>query len=175
MLLQRGHNIDIKDSDEDSALLYALQNEDDRAARILIEAGADIHASARNGHLTFHLAAAWGRYDIVELMLAKGARLESRDRDGHTVLHDAAGMGQEELVKLLLAKGADVNAQVVDNYVQIVGGSWGDTPLHLAARGRHAGIVKLLLDAGADDTIIGRGGVIMRGISQAMRQGSVMV
>ncbi|KAL0638356.1 hypothetical protein Q9L58_002662 [Maublancomyces gigas] len=164
MLLRHGHNIDIKNHDKDSALLSALQNEHDHTARILVEDGANIHASARNGHMTFHLTAAWGRHEIVKLMLAKGARLESRDRDGHTVLHDAAQMGEAELVKLLLEKGADINAQVVDTHGQVMDRSWGDTPLHLAARRRHAGVVRLLLDAGADVTIRGRDGTTLSGL-----------
>lgn len=158
MLLRRGHNIDVKDHDEDSALLCALKNKHDNIARLLIESGANIHAMARNGHTTFHLTAAWGHHEIVELMLKKGANIESRDRDGHTVLHDAAQKGDEKLVRLLLKKGADVNAQVIEYYVQNMGRSWGDTPLHLAARRRDSKVVQLLLDNGANASIKGRDG-----------------
>lgn len=76
MLLRRGRGIGIKDYDKDNALLCALQNEHDRVARIFVEVGADIHASARNGYPTFHLTAVWGHHGIVKLILEKGTRLE---------------------------------------------------------------------------------------------------
>ena len=61
-------------------------------------------------------------------------------------------LGHAEVVSLLLEKGAKVQAMLcVTNqlgyYEQI---TFGETPLHLAARAGHANVVSLLLGKGAD-------------------------
>ncbi|RPA88634.1 hypothetical protein L873DRAFT_1562235, partial [Choiromyces venosus 120613-1] len=54
---------------------------------------------------------------------------------GHTLLHMAVRRGREAVVKLLLERGeTDLNARDLS----------GATPLELAAKGRHEGIVGLL-------------------------------
>lgn len=59
---------------------------------------------------------------------------------GYTALHHAALLGHLDVCSLLIASGADVNA------VACVDGS---TPLHKAAQGGHAAIVRKLLTHGA--------------------------
>ena len=56
-------------------------------------------------------------------------------------LHAAANTGNLESVKALITKGHDVNAE---------GGQRGETPSHLAAKGRHGEALKLVVAAGAD-------------------------
>ena len=59
-------------------------------------------------------------------------------------IHDAAKTGDLAGVQAELDKGVDVD---VDDYSW---GSWGETPLQLAARYSHNEIVELLIDNGAD-------------------------
>jgi ankyrin repeat protein len=54
-------------------------------------------------------AAADGRRDVVELLLAKGANANDRGNFGITVLHLAAINGHKDVVKLLIANKADYN------------------------------------------------------------------
>ena len=75
----------------------------------------------------------------------------SWSNDGFTALHLAAFFGQEEAAELLVARGAEVNV-VARNPTIVV------TPLHSAAAGSHAGIVKLLLEHGADPNAAQDGG-----------------
>ncbi len=77
-------------------------------------------------------AAVWG-------VVLLGAALAQGPSGVRTALHNAVAEADIEQVRRLLDQGANINARDM----------WGDTPLHLAARG-HEGIVRLLLERGAD-------------------------
>jgi len=79
---------------------------------------------------------------LEELVEADPSNAAARSGDGFTPLHLAAFFGRTEAAASLLEHGAEVDA---------VGTGWMvGTSLHSAASGRHADIVGLLLDAGAD-------------------------
>jgi ankyrin repeat protein len=80
---------------------------------LLLERGADPDAGA------LHAAAAAGRPEVVEHLLAAGADVDRRDPDtGRTPLHAAVATAPDgavpAVVRLLLAAGADVNATTND-------------------------------------------------------------
>jgi ankyrin repeat protein len=84
-----------------------------RAARLLLERGADVNGGA------LHSAAAGVRLDLVRLLLAAGADVDRRDPDtGRCPLHTAVAADSDgdaaEIVRVLLAAGADVNATTHD-------------------------------------------------------------
>jgi ankyrin repeat protein len=124
----------------------------------LLDAGADVDARDNQGETPLFSAAFSGSREIAESLIAHGADINAMDREGSTPLHKAAYQSRRELVELLIRKGARVNA----------GTREGATPLHKAIewfagtrRGHQAltspaeiasmmGIVKLLLDNGAD-------------------------
>ena len=58
-----------------------------------------------------HHAAANGRCEVIELLLAKGADIEIQDRVGSTPLHIAAACGETRVVEQLLQNGANRNAR----------------------------------------------------------------
>lgn len=68
--------------------------------------------------------------------------------DKQTPLHLATDYFHKDLAEFLLSNGAKVNA--TDEF--------GNTPLHIASRERLVGFMNLLIDNGADPTIVnGRG------------------
>lgn len=71
----------------------------------------------------------------VQRRLVEGMHPDSRDTNGETALTWAAQLGHTAVVKDLLAAGADL---------EVRGNLFGATPLLLAARGGHRGIVALL-------------------------------
>jgi ankyrin repeat protein len=83
------------------------------AARLLIEAGADVHAVSKNptANTPLHAAAARAHLDVIELLLAHGAYVNRKAGGGWTPLHLAAGSRSPDTVAFLLERGADVNAQ----------------------------------------------------------------
>lgn len=80
-------------------------------------------------------AATEGNSTRVRQLLQQGAHPDSRDSHGETALTWAAHLGHTDVVKDLLAAGANREA---------TGSMLKDTPLLLAARGGHRGIVALL-------------------------------
>ena len=88
-----------------------------------------------------------GHMPVVELLLGAGADVNKAGFLGEGPLHIAAGAGQAACVERLLQEGAAVNAQDVN----------GDIALHYAANyiyEDNENIVKKLLDAGADKTLM---------------------
>ena len=77
--------------------------------RLLLDRGADVHASARNPMQVQPLHAAVGarNAEIVALLLARGADVNARQQVGYTPLMGAAAAGRQDLVDLLLEHGAD--------------------------------------------------------------------
>jgi ankyrin repeat protein len=78
------------------------------AALLLLDAGADPDAAARNPMRVapIHSAAA-GRTAVVPLLIERGADVNARQQGGWTALHEAAHRGDLELTEALLAAGAD--------------------------------------------------------------------
>jgi ankyrin repeat protein len=101
--------------------------------------GEGAHADSKNDlDSTPLMSACWkGHLGVVRVLLQHtGAEgLEETDYYGRTVLHLAAKYGQAEAMALLLGQGADVNA-TTDS---------GRTPLMLACKRSHVGVVRVLL------------------------------
>lgn len=74
-----------------------------------IEAGSDLNASEPTNKSTpLITAAAFGKYEVAELLINAGADLNYKNNDGSTALHTAAFFGHENMVKLLLKNNADI-------------------------------------------------------------------
>jgi hypothetical protein len=105
---------------------------------------AHVNAWDNDGRTPLYAAAAAGKKEVAELLLAHGADVNAGTRSGETPLGAAARAGNREVAELLLAHGADVNAK--DNT--------GETPLLyaaiVAAIDRRNEVVELLLAHGAD-------------------------
>lgn len=74
-----------------------------------------------------HVAAKWGKANMVTLLLDKGANLEAKTRDGLTPLHCAARSGHENVVEVMIQRGAPISAKTKN----------GLAPLHMASQGDH--------------------------------------
>lgn len=129
-------------------------------ARLLLAAGADVHATSRYGDVPIF----FGSAEVVEVLLAAGADATVRGRFGQAAL---LGWREPAAIRMLLAAGADTHAvrvsgdtvlhEVYDaEAVRIFAGlgvdvnacdCLGNTPLFHAHK---APVVQALLDAGAD-------------------------
>jgi ankyrin repeat protein len=118
-----------------SPVLHALYNGKGELVQVLLEA---------NPPLDVFDAAAVGRTHGLEELLEEEAELaRSWSPDGFTALHLAAFFGQEDAARILLERGAEVGLVARNASIRV-------TPLHSAASGAHPGIVRLLLEHGAD-------------------------
>ncbi len=100
--------------------------------------------AAPDGYAALHHAARGNATAAAEFLIENGAQVNIRNHARRTPLH-AAGLGHDAaaVARFLIEKGGDVNAQ----------DALGRTPLHFAAKGGHAALLKVLLDARADARI----------------------
>ncbi|KAJ4246055.1 hypothetical protein NW762_013800 [Fusarium torreyae] len=107
--------------------------------KFLLEAGADPNQDPDAA--LFPLALAAGLYNdptVIDLLLQHGARLE---RSG--ALAAAAWRGKVSMLRRLLDRGARLDADARDVGIH-------ESPLHVAVKAGRVGVVKILLQHGAD-------------------------
>ncbi len=122
-----------------------------RLRRLLAATPADVGAFTPDGWTLLHLAAFFGRAEVVDALLAAGADVwaVSRNHEGNMPLHAAlAGRGVGRISTTLLARGADVRAP----------DTGGRTALHHAAFRDDVGLVNAILARGADPAAKNRDG-----------------
>lgn len=107
---------------------------------LLLHPGIDLEAQAMNGNTALMMAAFKNNRRAAEALLAKGAKV---NRAGWTPLHYAAAAGAEDIARLLIARKAHLDALSPRE-------SGAYTPLMMAAREAQPGMVRLLLEQGAN-------------------------
>jgi ankyrin repeat protein len=93
-----------------TALHLAVFGGQQKAARLLLERGADPNALSTNEAVRvppLGTAAFVRSVPLARLLLDSGADVNGRGEGGFTALHSAAQNGDEELARLLLERGAD--------------------------------------------------------------------
>jgi uncharacterized protein len=163
-----------------TALSFAAREGRLDAARLLVDAGADVNAREANGISPLVMAITNRHTPVAALLLARGADPNAADWWGRTPLWSAVDMrnldldsrtlenGVErgpvlDLIEALIAKGADVNARVKEfppqrRFMMPLGSlAWvdftGQTPFLRASLSADVPLMKLLLSKGADPNI----------------------
>ncbi len=140
-----------------SALLFAARNGHTQVAQELLNAGAEIEGVAGNGTSALVVAAHSGHTEVAIMLLRAGANPNAMEA-GYGALHAAILRGDQSVVNSLLEHGADPNIRLQKaNPVQRASEDWvlkspliSATPYWIAANFREAGIMKRLVEAGAD-------------------------
>jgi uncharacterized protein len=128
-----------------SDLMRAVKSNNVKAARVLIDKGADVNAIEANGDAPLVMAAYLGHTDVVRMLLDAGALVSAVDPEMKaTALHAAAYAGRTEAAKLLIEHGIDINRQGPVN---------GYTALHDAIWQNNIDTAQAIVDAGADLTL----------------------
>jgi uncharacterized protein len=125
-----------------SAVLVSVYYGKTEIANLLIERKAELDI--------FEAAATGSTGRVKELLESNPHLLNSYNVDGFHPLGLASFFGHYDTAELLLSKGARVNSPA-DNQTRV-------TSLHSAAAGGHAGIVRLLLESGAEPNSRQQGG-----------------
>src|SRR5262245_5735343 len=117
------------------------------AMRLLIDKGSDVNAKDGAGETALMSACVGGDARAVQLLIERGADVKVTSKRNEMALGFAATSGVQASVEMLLTKGADVNVRNFRGY----------SPLMFAASSdaMPAGIIKLLLDKGADASFTG--------------------
>jgi len=147
MLLAKGADPNLAGVNGQTPLMMAAARGNVEGMRLLIEKGADVNAKDGAGETALMAASTGGNAQAVQLLIEKGADVKVKSKRNETALGFAATSGVQASVELLLAKGADVNVRNFRGY----------SPLMFAASSdaMPAGVIKLLLDKGADASFTG--------------------
>jgi len=160
------------------ALMYAAREGATEAARALIELGAEIDAVDPDGTTALVHAISNAHYDTAGVLIARGAAPNIADTAGMAALYaavDMSSLGEVygrparkvrdkltalDVIRLLLEHGAQPNTQLKSPALQrnhtpgepLLGE--GTTPLMRAARNGDFAALRILLDHGADATLV---------------------
>ncbi|MGO4454504.1 ankyrin repeat domain-containing protein [Arthrobacter sp. RAF14] len=111
-LIERGGDVNAKDSIQDSAFLYAGAEGFNEVLRLTLAAGADVKSINRYGGTALIPACEHGHVETIRILIAAGVPVNHVNRLGWTGMQEAillntGGPRQQEAVRLLLAAGAD--------------------------------------------------------------------
>ena len=144
-----------------SPLMFAARAGDRASVELMIVAGADVNVESAYGISATTLAAHSNHADVVETLLGSGADPNAAN-SGYTALHAAILRGNETAVRSLLHHGADANIPLLapspirrqSRDYHFHNALVGATPLWLSARFLHPGIMRALVESGADPHFI---------------------
>jgi hypothetical protein len=127
----------LQEAEVGTALIWALFQSDRMIStaviQVLLEAKANPNCTTSISKTTpLHIAAEYGRSDVVTLLLKHGAKVSSRDAFDRAALFYASGNGNTDSIAAILKAKTGPN----------------DGSLHEAARELHAPAVKLLVKGG---------------------------
>lgn len=114
-LLDSGADIDARNQDGSTPLMWAAQFAQTEVLKILIRRGARIDVRDKSGNTPLIVAACEcamatmnSAYNVLKILLDQGVDVNARSKDGSTALMSAAsGFGGPAIIKLLLDRGAD--------------------------------------------------------------------
>jgi ankyrin repeat protein len=159
-LIDAGAPVDGRPGDKETPLITAASYGDADVARVLIEAGADLEATAAAdaggvpGETALRHAAVFGMTDVLDLLVRAGARVRG--------IEEAAAAGDvsewltpdtplQARVRALVMAADHERLEVIDQLVaagtpvDAVDETWGRQALRVATRnGRHASVQRLL-------------------------------
>ena len=146
-ILARNCPINIVNSDDHTALSYAVDLDHAQVVEALLQAGADANSDHPDGPSCIWQATHHRRAEILELLLTHGGNAHEGEGvdDGSTLLHEAAFKSYPECVIALLNHHANINAR----------SRKGETPLHCIFQDQvceeeSLSVARLLLEHGVD-------------------------
>ena len=155
LLLEHGANPNSENKRKVTPLIAAAYNGNSLIVELLLDVGAQLGGIDATGKGALVYSAAKGFSRVVEALLDAGESVNSRFSNSLTALMWASGHTNEvpssdgvRTVSLLLARGANLIAR----------DDRGRTALMIAAQRGHKHIVELLLDHGADRTVVDNAG-----------------
>ncbi|XP_061384564.1 L-asparaginase 1-like [Danaus plexippus] len=155
-------------------LLYAIEHDDLRAVKKMLDMGADVNAQNSEGKTVLYEAILRGNMPIVEYLLKSGANVHLKTRCGETPLLTAIHKDDHTIISLLRQCGAhlaNVDTKPVAEMLSLAARSGvvhkleslraagselnlpdeiGQTPLHKAVLCNNPAVVRYLLSQGVD-------------------------
>jgi ankyrin repeat protein len=142
-LLKKGMDINVSEPIRgETAMMIALRENSTKVFDALLhDRNIRLEARAHNGDTALMLASYLNNLAAVKQLIAFGAKI---NQSGWTALHYAAAAGNVQIMVLLLDGDAHINARSPNQ----------TTPLMMAVRSGSTPAVELLIDRGADGSLI---------------------
>lgn len=151
--------MDIKNSNEETPLMVAIQHNNLFCVRKLIDVGVSLRITTQGHYTVMHVAAEKGYKLILEQLLQRQDSLlrEAKTEDGNTALHLAVSSGHVECVQLLLHYGSSTKAKTLNinfyskTYISLSSvikdfDFGGGTVLHCAAAKGNLAVIKCFIE-----------------------------
>lgn len=141
-LLARGFDPNTPNEKGELALLLAIQSESYKSALVLAKhPQTRVNTQNHVGETPLMLAALNNQLDLAKVLIQRGADV---NKPGWTPLHYASTRGHREMMRLLIENEAYIDSETEN----------GTTPLMMASYYAPPLAVKLLLEEGADPTLV---------------------
>jgi len=112
-LLAYGANVNAKTTESQAtALMWAVQDQNQEVVKVLIDAHADVHAASAKGFTPLLFAARNGDIEMAKILMSAGVKVNEIGSDGTHALPLAIKYGREDFALFLLDQGADPNGQL---------------------------------------------------------------
>nr|ADA72190.1 AnkA [Anaplasma phagocytophilum] len=158
-LVQQGANIGSMDGQGNPALHLALVHANSKIAKVLIKAGANTEQLDSHGRTPLHVAAAVG--DTAQFKMIARASPEkcfsSHSYTGDTPLHEALTsrkVTEKSFLKMLKEIKGQVSQECFLDVINARQLANGETLLHMAASCGYGRVCKLLVNAGAEVSVV---------------------
>ncbi|MCJ7447864.1 MAG: ankyrin repeat domain-containing protein [Bacteroidales bacterium] len=144
--MNKGYNINARDVDGKTPLLYCLQTNKVSFARFLMERGADIKATDSHGNTSLHYAIEnCKNSDIINLLMERGIDINAGNRGSYTPFHYSILYSCDiGLPFKMIEKGADFTRITSEN----------ENSLHLSLEAGCDTLSKFLIQQGLDINLI---------------------
>ena len=139
LLLSQGFDIDSRDRNGFTPLMWTALNGQQDAFQMLLQKGAN-RSLKNGGRSLLHFAAEGGNTSIINELLSLGLEIDSGCKYGGTPLMTAAGCDKQNAFQILIQNGADPSLK----------NNGGYSLLHFAAEGGNTSIINELLSRGLD-------------------------
>lgn len=106
-LLEEGADVNAKDEDGFTVLMYAALSGNLQLVKHLVNRGADVNARDKDGKTALMFVAAKGDLEAVRFLLDSGADVHAEAANGNTALQLAEEEDNREIVMLLKSHGAE--------------------------------------------------------------------
>ena len=141
-LLARGFDPNTPNEKGVPGLLVAIQSPSPKSAMVLAKhPRTNLNATNQHDETALMLAAISNQLELAKVLIERGADV---NKSGWTPLHYAATHGHREMMRLLIEHDAYIDSEAAN----------GTTPLMMAAATTSPLAVKLLLEEGADPTLV---------------------
>ncbi|KAF5620386.1 CAMK kinase [Fusarium sp. NRRL 25303] len=140
MLIDRGCDVEARNSSGETLLYWAARVGSEAAVRLLIENKASPEVGGSRGATPLIAATRWRHFEVAKLLLEEGADANASDDASWTPLMFAVYENSPSLTKLLITHGARLNTRNDE----------GLTALFLAVQGGRQDTLQILLEAKSD-------------------------